>query len=566
MPLTLPPGGPPMDLDDNKIILPTTEKKRKYLLVIDNSGSMCTNCDKQEEKSTTLTLLDLTIICAKSVIQFLDEKTEIGIISFNDDVKEVSSFTTDKKQLLKSLDTMEACGRTNMHLALDKCLEWTKEENDEYIIFFLTDGAANVGFCGSNLEKYMNIELKKQKSKSLYYFIGFGPDSDDQLLSNLAQSSGGLYSYISDASMMFETFASLTLFSKKLVSIFNIDENNELAKKIWKNSIFFPNIQQIENPFQTKFIQFLIDINESVVYKKIIDTLFPQFKTYISETLQEIEDNKILNAIAKDLDKEISLAIKTKEIYEKWGRRYLKSMLFAHMCQIPLNSRDFLLQTYKSDEDFETFQEMNKIFLKIPVPVKPIVKPNATLSSSSSRMTFSPHSISRMTYGNSSGCFLNTSEIEMDDGTFKSCQDIQMGDILKNGSVVRYIVMNTNYFGDLYYMDQKTALTPYHPILRENWQFPKNVSSFQKTFRNFATVYNFILDSGHIVEFRNGWKAVTLGHGFMDNEIVQHPFFGSEKVIQNLLPLADEQSIIDISFLKEIRDPETGLICGYDKN
>ena len=51
---------------------------------------------------------------------------------------------------------------------------------------------------------------------------------------------------------------------------------------------------------------------------------------------------------------------------------------------------------------------------------------------------------------------------------------------------------------------------------------------------NIKEVYNFVLDNGHVMDI-NGFNCVTLGHGFDDNDVIKHDFFGNMDRIKRSL-------------------------------
>jgi hypothetical protein len=63
------------------------------------------------------------------------------------------------------------------------------------------------------------------------------------------------------------------------------------------------------------------------------------------------------------------------------------------------------------------------------------------------------------------------------------------------------------------------------------WNFPANLYMYSE--RMVQTVYNLVLDKGHIVDVE-GILACTLAHG-MDGPIIGHPFFGTDKVVFDLM-------------------------------
>lgn len=74
-------------------------------------------------------------------------------------------------------------------------------------------------------------------------------------------------------------------------------------------------------------------------------------------------------------------------------------------------------------------------------------------------------------------------------------------------------------------------------------------------------VYNFALDQGHTV-LVNNVECVTLGHNFRD-DIVRHRYYGSQRVIEDLRRLDNEQNndgIVEITEDTLVRNKQTGLV------
>lgn len=85
---------------------------------------------------------------ARSFVNTVDENDRVSIITFNDDVKVISRFTTDKKLLSESLDTFDAGGPTAYYDALAYTLADTLRplKGDRTAIVVLTDGDDNRSF------------------------------------------------------------------------------------------------------------------------------------------------------------------------------------------------------------------------------------------------------------------------------------------------------------------------------------------------------------------------------------------------------------------------------------
>ncbi|MFM9903577.1 MAG: VWA domain-containing protein [Pyrinomonadaceae bacterium] len=85
---------------------------------------------------------------ARNFVNTVDEKDRVSIIIFNEDVKVLSKFTTDKGKLSDSLDTFDAGGGTAYYDALAYAVSDTLRalKGDRTAIVILTDGDDNRSF------------------------------------------------------------------------------------------------------------------------------------------------------------------------------------------------------------------------------------------------------------------------------------------------------------------------------------------------------------------------------------------------------------------------------------
>jgi VWFA-related protein len=85
---------------------------------------------------------------ARQFVETMGPQDRIAIISFNDDVHQVSAFTTDKGKLSESLDTFDAGGGTAYYDALAYTLSETLRpmRGDRTAVVVLTDGDDNRSF------------------------------------------------------------------------------------------------------------------------------------------------------------------------------------------------------------------------------------------------------------------------------------------------------------------------------------------------------------------------------------------------------------------------------------
>lgn len=106
---------------------------------------------------------------------------------------------------------------------------------------------------------------------------------------------------------------------------------------------------------------------------------------------------------------------------------------------------------------------------------------------------------------------------------------------------------------------QGLQITPYHPVWVANqWQFPLNIGLCETISCDY--VYNLVVEDQHVVII-NGVACATLGHGYDENEIIYHPYFGTQLVIKDLEKMRGwKEGLITIDCMLTTRDEKTGLI------
>lgn len=131
------------------------------------------------------------------------------------------------------------------------------------------------------------------------------------------------------------------------------------------------------------------------------------------------------------------------------------------------------------------------------------------------------------------GCFADTTNILMADGTTREIQYIRKGDLVMSGEEKAKVVCVLQWLMPMECVTvDNLVITPWHPIrVGGEWVFPyhktENVTGGKRD------VYNLVLDSGHVVT-ADGIEACTLGHGFTDNDVIKHAFYGTSAVIEEL--------------------------------
>merc|ERR1711916_234425 len=110
--------------------------------------------------------------------------------------------------------------------------------------------------------------------------------------------------------------------------------------------------------------------------------------------------------------------------------------------------------------------------------------------------------------------------------------------------------------------------TPYHPIRsspKAPWTFPGDLK--EPVVSPCRAIYSLLLKDGASSFIVNGWECVGLAHGIQDpsEEVVYHPFFGSDRVRQSLQDLHGwAKGHVTFRSGCALRDPSSGLVCEFD--
>jgi hypothetical protein len=130
----------------------------------------------------------------------------------------------------------------------------------------------------------------------------------------------------------------------------------------------------------------------------------------------------------------------------------------------------------------------------------------------------------------------------MEDQSHKKVEDVRKGDKvitftkdheISVGEIECVVKTHCDYNIEHMVTLGKLKITPYHPILikgTKKWIFPHDIEESFLTF--CSTIYTFILKNRESVIIE-GYIFSTLGHG-MEGNVIQHDFFGTEKVINDL--------------------------------
>lgn len=279
-----------------------------------------------------------------------------------------------------------------------------------------------------------------------------------------------------------------------------------------------------------------------------------------NELVKLLEENKcshsqaFVNGLLKNIKGDfanigqVKLAIDTK-YFRRWGEFYLDQLSRSLNQQIKPNFKDEGCMF--GGEVFEALVDKSSdIFNSLEAPKPSLVVHNHAQNSGNMfyrGLSASSGPISMASYNDPhGGCVDSYCTINMFNGTSKLLKDVKKFDIIKSidennkivGAKVLCVVETLIGSGYRDYANINGVLiTPWHPIKiglhgkKETWHFPGELFS---TFKlPSSSMITLVLENHHVM-FINGLKCITLGHNFTNHSKLIHPYYGTNKVIENL--------------------------------
>ena len=306
-------------------------------------------------------------------------------------------------------------------------------------------------------------------------------------------------------------------------------------------------------PLENKCLVTLHHLRQMVV-KNIMSNITceswrEEIKVSLDSVIRQLDGELMYNPLGASMKNtlvnELLLGLSNEGEYRRWGRHYMRTLIPHLRRELRTNFRDEIMQSFPLDSKggegiFE--RECNNaelIFASIQPP-EPSLLCSVTRSLSS---THSPISLPDE-FMRGGGCFHPQNTVERWTGQFWETIPIthvtphdQLKTPTGNPAEVKCIIKipcthrkaQFSKIGDL-------TITPWHPIRirdgdKEKWVFPMEYSKEDPVVLNCSWVYNLVMHNTHIVEV-SGYSAVTLGHGFKDDGVVDN--FWGRKVIDVL--------------------------------
>jgi Mg-chelatase subunit ChlD len=568
--------------------------------ILDSSGSMGESANQKAAEGDQMSRMDLVKHSVLTVAHMLSKapSTSMQLIGFSSKATQLMPMKTMNAKGLQCvqavLTQLYPGGGTNLwdglRLGLDAAALAAKSKpNTNIIVNLLTDGEPSpdmlplLGLVPTLKKKLAGLGC----SVTLNVF-GFGYNLDSKLLEQICIEGGGSYGFIPDCSMVGTIFINSTA-----TALTTVTRNVRLTigdKTGWVGAMQKGVPRHVTLEVGAAVTEVTITYEEGTVAKAVLARdATPSNRIYLQRLKEQLLplksargfhaisdvrlmalyatvkaiDDPLCDAIARDIfsdddnEGQLTKCISRADWYSSWGINHLIAYARALDLEQCINFKDKVLQHF-TGEAFANLQEQGiQIFTDLPAPI-PSIKDYRSCGAAAAR-SVSP--INMAVYVNADGgCFWGYNFVKLENGFQMLVKDIRKGDTLWGGHKVKCILYTPIDSAVMSRHPNGLLITPYHPIrVNGTWVFPSTALP-TKQHNDLGGYYNFVLESGHIAVI-NGVEVCTLGHGFTDNSVISHPYFGTQNVIADLSCDPGFQNgymVLDKNAVK--RDPNTLLV------
>ena len=564
------------------------------ILIVDTSGSMGEVADNEAKESFGYTRLDLVKHTIRMISAVLGEDDTLAIITYSATARVAVTPTQmnaeGRAKIKRVLESIKPESQTNiagglrvaMHMANDVSMD-----NRNIVGVLLTDGLPNINPPRGIMPTLQRTPMRNKWTLSTF---GFGYNIDSALLYEIAEWGNGLFGFIPDCSMV------ATIFINFLANVLSTASTNAMITYGATSFDTGPIMYGQSRDFVVACDEIpLCKLNDTAVVPMAVPENVEfadgrhQYITAIkraildAKALQNAEAVATLKATASALASNPSPQSKEfvkdilnpdphgqvgmapqKAYFDRWGQHYLRSYLRAQVLEQCMNFKDPGLQIYGSDLFRELQSLGDKAFDDLPPPI-PSGQPPAAYGGGYTAPVTSLRSLTQSFNNPSGGCFHGNSGVLMADFLRTPIKDIAPGSLVwtptGTARVVALVTCNTTNKSQPMSQIDTLSITPWHPIRwKGEWKLPAEIAFYSE--RMLQTVYNLVLDSGHIVNVE-GFDCVTLAHGFTE-PVVAHEFFGTQRVVDDLKKLPGwAEGRPTFTNLVAVKDPVTNVVCEW---
>ena len=570
-----------------------------FIAIVDNSGSMGEEASGGDSaESFGFTRLDLVKHTINTIAAILGPQDQIAIVSFSTSARVVLAPVqiddAGKSKVSAAVATIQPDSQTNIYDGIRQAALIANQpelSGRNIVAALLTDGFPNVNPPRGILA---TLKAAAQQPKWSLHTFGFGYKLDSKLLAELSEWGTGIYGFIPDCSMVgtvFINFIANMLTTASLGTTIYVDGRrlsftgpirhgqswnemipwNDSMKQISVDGTTYVDIELASHSddFVLAYHTFLATLKEMIETGGSSNPLSSFRDKFVNTTNDKVKGFLIDTDPKPSSEGQVSMSTK---YWLKWGEHYLRSYYRAQQLKQSLNFKDAGLQIYGGDLFHSIQDQADVAFCTLPAP-KPSAPPapaqNYYGGYASAAINAAPATMASF-HNPSGGCFAGTCQVKMASGRSKAIKDVEPGDgvwtPMGPATVTALVTCGSKARSQPMVQLGRLCITPWHPIINpimkgnKAWVFPADLVPLQD--RLIDTVYNLVLDSGHVVDVE-GYECVTLGHGFQDPG-VKHDFFGTQAVIGDLKKLPGWSSgRPTFKNLTTVHDPSTGLISGW---
>jgi hypothetical protein len=591
-------------------------------VVVDISGSMNTKVELKTDSGTEshgFNILNLVQHSCLSIVDTLGANDRFALVTYSTNARTELTLTpmndAGKRRAQACIKAMKPEYTTNIWDGLRTGMEILRQHHDpsrNSSAMLLTDGLPNVqpmprfadDYAGGILQALKTYMTEFNPAFNVHTF-GFGYSLDSTMLSQMAVTGNGSYSFIPDGSFVG------TVFINKMANIMStaargvrvivtsdaIEPLDGLGKYLYRRidggirikigSVFagqprhlivtgnysemkvtvtYDGIpQQKETCVEHKGGGNVEELLDHQCRLALVSALWNAMEagrengaTYISSLLDQLKGNQVspfIRDLVRDVEGQVTEAFSREDWYDRWGKHYLLSLYGAHFQEECNNFKDPGVQHYGGPLFKKLQGHFEDAFAKI-VPPKPARRGR-------NDKTVTAATMSSNYYNMSGPCFHGNCTVLTEHGTTKRLCELKKGDILQThqGSAKVICLLKTPCAeGKVRFVRLPGGLviTPWHPIkLEGKWVFPENVQASQEEKCNF--VYNLVMSSDHVVTI-NGIQCITLAHDYEDDPVLAHPYYGTKRILYDLRQMNGWGDGLIVMQGRTVRDPETHLV------
>jgi len=595
-------------------IVPSEEEKGAIDIccVIDNSYSMGDAAVKDpnaEAALRKLSILDIVKHAVRTIANSCSEKDTLTIVIYNTNPELIFSRgicnKVGKETINQKLKGVKHQGQTNLWAGLKKGLIELGTSHDisnrQKHIILLTDGQPNIDPPRGYEESLRS--MRERGFDSRIHTVAFGYTANVKLMVQIQDS--GFY-FIPDSSSVGTVFVHIAATCLTMKSSNNnvkiqlnntIFENGSTYKYIDVGSLnigqpktfIMPPINKIKTPVDGEIyfnnetgislkVKFLVK-NESaeieyqqlrLLYLDMLNNIIKCDNNVNGESLRKECLTKIeaasfntyspIKSLVQELRDQIQAACSNSDWFEKWGKSHIRSHFSAHYRQQCNNWKDPSVQYYNMGILYNKIKDnADDAFSNIPAPEGSIRPLGQTVAVDDDIQTpmYSMHTQDGPCFAGSckallkSGRTCNVSDLMVEDEIITTIRDLT-----KTAKIIG--ITYTCGLIEVIKIRKGPTVTPWHPVkeaIYREWEIPKGKTD------TVYVVYNIALDKHHSISL-NDWDVITLGHNNTSDPVAKHPYFGTQRVIDDLSKFEAWKRRFPIELHNEniYRNKDTGLI------